>query len=77
MPNQTNEAKMAEFHLSEAGEFKNRLDTLCKAERTLRSNAAAPNPKLEVNFRAAALDLVAAYRAASKDPSNSGDSGAA
>jgi hypothetical protein len=66
---------MAEFHLSEAGQFKATLGKLCQEERRLRSNAAAPNPKLEIDFRTAALGFVAAYRAASAEPCNSNDSG--
>jgi hypothetical protein len=54
---------MAEFHLREADQFKAALGKLCLEERRLRSNAAAPSPKLEGDFRAAALGFVAAYRA--------------
>ncbi len=66
---------MSEFHLSESGKFKEALGKLCREERRLSSNAAAPNPTLEIEFRKAALAFVAAYRAASADPCNANHSG--
>jgi hypothetical protein len=51
------------FHLDDAASFKAALDKLCYEERRLRSNAAAPNRKLESDFRTAALAFVTAYRA--------------
>jgi hypothetical protein len=46
------------------------LAALCTAERELRSNAAKPNPELEIRFREAALAFVAAYRLAAEGRAN-------